>query len=126
MAHTAPPGKTLLVVEDNDVAREGLAVVLRRAGYRVLLAGNGEEGLARLRSDPRPDLVLLDMLMPGLDGWHFLDRLKKEAARPPVIITTAVTVVNREWAGDHGCAGFLRKPVETEELLAEVRRCLPG
>jgi carbon storage regulator CsrA len=59
---------TLLVVEDDDVAREALAAVLRRAGYRVLPAANGEEALAALRADPAPDLILLDMLMPVLDG----------------------------------------------------------
>ena len=68
----APAHRTLLVVDDNDVAREGLAGVLRRAGYRVLPAANGEEALQLLRAGPPPDLILLDMLMPFLDGWHFL------------------------------------------------------
>jgi CheY-like chemotaxis protein len=120
----APARHTLLVVEDNDVAREGLAVVLRQAGYRVLPAANGEEGLRLLRRGPPVDLILLDMLMPVLDGWHFLGRLQGDASRPPVIVTTAAPVLSPEWAEAHDCAGFLRKPVETEEVLAEVRRCL--
>jgi CheY-like chemotaxis protein len=115
-----------LVVDDNDVSREALAVLLGRAGYRVVPAANGEEALRLLRGGPPVDLVLLDMLMPVLDGWHFLDRLKSQDRRPPVIVTTSVPVISWEWAGDHGCAGFLRKPVETDELLAEVARCLGG
>jgi len=116
--------RTILVVEDNDVSREGLTVVLRHAGYHVLPAANGEEALRLLRAGPAPDLIMLDMLMPVLDGWHFLDRLQWEPAQPPVVVTTATAVLGREWAEDHGCAGFVRKPVEAGELLEEVRRCL--
>jgi CheY-like chemotaxis protein len=124
MAPAAPDHRTLLVVEDNDVSREGLAVVLRRAGYHVVPAANGEEALRLLKAGPPPDLILLDMLMPVLDGWHFLERLRRKGPCPPVIVTTAAGVLSLEWAQDHGCAGFLRKPVETDELLAEGRRCL--
>jgi CheY-like chemotaxis protein len=120
----APAHRTILVVEDNDVSREGLAVVLRRAGYRVVPAANGEEALRLLRDGPPPDLILLDMLMPVLDGWHFLNRLREGGPHPPVIVGTGTGVLSREWASDHGCAGFLRKPIKTEELLDEVRRCL--
>lgn len=117
--------RTLLVVEDNDAIREGLAAVLRSAGYRVHLAENGEEALRDLRAGPRPDLILLDMLMPVVDGWHFLERLGREGPQPPVpVVITTATVLSREWAESHGCAGFLRKPVEPEALLDEVRRCL--
>jgi CheY-like chemotaxis protein len=66
----------LLVVEDNDVSREGLAVVLRRAGYRVVPAANGAEPRRLLWGGPPVDHILLDMLMPVLDGWRFLEQLK--------------------------------------------------
>jgi CheY-like chemotaxis protein len=114
-----------LVVEDNDVAREGLAVALRREGYGVVPAANGQEALDHLHTGPRPDLVLLDMLMPVLDGWHFLERLPREspAPLPPVVVMTSINLT-REWALDHGCHGFLRKPIETNRLLEEVRRCV--
>ena len=115
--------RTLLVVEDNDAAREGLAVVLRREGYRVLLAEHGEEALRHLQTEAGPDLVLLDMLMPVLDGWHLLARLWQNEPLVPIIITTG-SIVTREWALEHGCRGFLRKPIEAELLLEEVRRCL--
>jgi CheY-like chemotaxis protein len=123
---TAPPrptDKTLLVVEDNEVAREGLAVILRREGYAVALAADGQQGLDYLAANPAPDLILLDMLMPVLDDWRFLELLRPRADRVPVIVTTG-TVFSREWAAEHGCAGFIKKPIDTESLLAEVRRCL--
>jgi two-component system chemotaxis response regulator CheY len=118
-------GKTILVVEDNDVAREGAAAALQGAGYQVVQAADGQEALDLLRSGPAPDLILLDMLLPVLDGWLFLERLRREGPlpTPPIVITTG-TILTREWAGDHGCAGFVRKPIDTDELLAEVRRCL--
>jgi CheY-like chemotaxis protein len=123
MATAVQPAPTLLVVDDNDVAREGAAAILRKAGYYVALAANGQEALDLLRSHPRPDLVLLDMLMPVLDGWQFLRRLEREGPPVPVLITTA-TILTPEWAQSKGCRGFLRKPFEGDALLAEVRRCL--
>jgi len=113
-------------VEDNEVARQGLAAVLRREGYRVTLAGNGQQALDCLDAGPTPDLILLNMVMPVLDGWHFLERLKGEGRTPPIpiVIATATTSLTREWAKDHGCQGFLRKPIEADGLLEEVRRCL--
>ena len=78
-----------------------------------------------MRAGPPPGLVLLDMLMPVLDGWHFLERLRRQGPRPlpPIVIATG-TNLTREWAEDHGCKGFVRKPIEPTSLLAEVRRCL--
>ena len=125
MPNTSPP--CVLVVEDNDTAREELAVVLQRQGYGVLLAANGVEALDLLRAGPRPDLILLDMLMPVLDGWHLLEQLQEGGPQQPVpVIITTGTILTREWAESHGCQGFLRKPIETGPLLEEVRRCLGG
>jgi two-component system, chemotaxis family, chemotaxis protein CheY len=114
-------------MEDNDAAREWLAILLRGEGYQVVALRNGQEALVYLVANPAPDLVLLDMLMPVLDGWHFLEQLRKggQAAPAPVVITTA-TIITREWASSHGCAGCLRKPLEAEAVLEEVRRCLRG
>jgi CheY-like chemotaxis protein len=117
--------KTVLVVEDDASAREWLTALLRERGYRVEVAVNGRQALERLRAGPRPDLVLLDMLMPVLDGWLFLRILRREEKPPPVpIIVATGTILTREWAQDHDCQGFVRKPFDAEPLLGEVRRCL--
>ena len=116
---------TVLVVEDNDATCEVLALLLGREGYGVVLTANGEDALHHLRAGPRPDLILLDMLMPVLDGWHFLERLRREGPEPPVpVLITTGTILTRQWAEDHGCCGFVRKPIEPQALLEEVRRCL--
>ncbi len=118
------PRPTILVVDDNEVTREGIAVVLRRGGYVVVTAADGAQALDSLRAGPPPALILLDMLMPLVDGWQFLDRLRKGRAPHPPVIVTSGSVVRDEWALAHGCAGFLPKPVDAEDLLREVRRVL--
>ena len=121
------PGSTVLVIEDDSIQREGLAAVLRQQGFTVLTAENGRDALNCL-SSAIPDIILLDMQMPGWDGWWFLEQRKSllALASVPVIITTAIPVANREWAASLGVAGLLRKPFETEPLLAEINRCLEG
>jgi CheY-like chemotaxis protein len=125
MVSEALRGMRLLVVEDNEIAREGLALVLRRAGFVVVMAADGEEALAHLRSGPPPDLILLDMMLPGTDGWAFLERRRREpaVASVPILITTGLGVASAEWAEALGAVGCLRKPIETETLFREVTRC---
>jgi CheY-like chemotaxis protein len=118
MAHT------LLIVEDNAVVREGLGVILRRNGDEVITVPNGRDALERLAAGPRPDVILMDMLMPVLDGWRLIKLLKSsQHAEIPIIIITG-TIVTRDWAAMHDCAGFVKKPVEEQELLDEIRRVL--
>src|SRR5262249_41248351 len=116
--------KLILVVEDNEVVREGMPVVLGRFGCKVSLAADGSEALALLRGGLRPHLILLDMLTPGLDGWGFLDQRRRDPALVviPVVITTALGVASEEWAAALGAVGLLRKPVQTELLIEECRR----
>jgi CheY-like chemotaxis protein len=117
--------KTLLVVEANEVTREGLALVLRREGYAVEALPNGRQPLDYLRSQPAPDLILLAMFTPSLDGWGFLQEYQRLLLRPPVpVLIIAPPAITREWATEHGCAGLVSEPIDTGELLAEVRRCL--
>jgi two-component system cell cycle response regulator DivK len=119
-----PEPALILVVEDNEPTRELVAAALEGAGYRVAPAADGREALHHLEGGPSPDLILLDMLMPGLDGWHFLERLRRLGPpRIPVVVTTG-TCLCREWAEAHDCQGFVPKPVEPDALLREVRRCL--
>jgi CheY-like chemotaxis protein len=125
MTADAPSGGPLLVIEDNELAREGMAKVLTRRGYAVVTAADGAEALERLRDGLRPVLILLDMLTPGVDGWHFLAERRREPtlAAIPVLITTGLIVAAPEWAASLGAAGFLRKPFDVEDLIREVGRC---
>ncbi len=116
---------TILVVEDDDLSREGVATSLRGEGHEVIPLCHGREALDYLEGNAAPNLILLDMLMPVLDGWHFLEQLRRKLFRPPIpVVLTTGTILTREWAASHGCAGCLRKPITAEELLAEVRCCL--
>jgi CheY-like chemotaxis protein len=119
------PTQTVLVVEDEDAIRTLLATPLRQQGYVVRTAQHGQEALDLLASAPPPDLILLDTLMPVMDGWHFLERLRAGRHRSVPVVVITGGVLGREWAAAHGCAGFLRKPFDAEDLLAEVRRCRP-
>src|SRR5262245_58076637 len=105
--------KTMMIVEDNDVTREGLAAILNQAGYGVVSVDNGRDALDHLRAGKRVDLILLDMFLPVVDGWKFLEELQdwSRPLRVPIIITTG-TILTREWAKQHGCAGFLHKPFD--------------
>jgi CheY-like chemotaxis protein len=118
--------ETLLLVEDDSAEAEALSLVLAAEGYGVARAADGQRALDYLAQRPAPDLILLDMIMPVMDGWHFLHEQKRtpQLARLPVLVMTATPAIGREWAEDHGCAGWLRKPAPTEQLLDEVQRCL--
>ncbi len=124
----APPvdtSCTLLVIDDDRLTREDLALLLHRAGYRVVAVPDGEKALRYLHDGRRPDLILLDMLMPGVDGWRFLEELR-HWSRPlqvPIVVITG-TILTPEWAAQNGCAGLLRKPFDLDELLEEITRCL--
>src|SRR5437868_15402942 len=110
--------KNILLVEDNVVAREGLAVVLRRAGHEVALAENGLEALNYLRDKPTPQVILLDMHLPVLDGWHFLEKVSGVPVdpKPAIVLTTGNPLIGRDWAVAHGC-GLVRKPIEPDALF---------
>ncbi|HVS35407.1 MAG TPA: response regulator [Gemmataceae bacterium] len=118
--------KTILIVEDNEVQREGLAVVLRKEGYNAVSAMCGDEAVGIVERVVRPDLILLDMMIPSPDGWRFMAMRKDNPAlaAAPVVIVTALGVASPEWAESLGACGLIRKPVETAHLLAEVRRRL--
>ena len=118
------PGKTLLVVEDNAIEREGLAAVLRQEGYSVISAANGKEALDRLNGGPIPDLLLLDMMMSEIDGWQLLKMLRRrpELLALPVIIVTGLGIANLEWARSVGAVGLVRKPIDLEQLKDSLAR----
>jgi CheY-like chemotaxis protein len=117
---TAP---RVLVVEDDGLIRESLLEVLADQGYQVTGAGNGREALTALATVPRPDVILLDLMMPVMDGRSFRDEQLRDPdlAGIPVVVLSAASDVLRV-AADMGAAGVLRKPVTLGALLAELRR----
>jgi CheY-like chemotaxis protein len=117
--------KTILLVEDNEVQREGLAVVLRKEGYTALPAADAAEAITMVQRVVTPDLILLDMMIPppATDGWRFMEVRKRNPALAsvPVIIMTALGIASEEWAASLGACGLIRKPAEVASLLAEIR-----
>lgn len=112
--------KTLLLVEDNEVEREGIATILRKSGYNVVAAPNGEDGL-KLIEQHSPNLILLDMIIRGgMDGWRFLEHWKKSERHPPVIIVTGLGIASDLWARSLGASGLLKKPIDVEAMLKKV------
>jgi CheY-like chemotaxis protein len=115
----------ILLVEDDGPTRRSLASFLRGAGYDVAAVPDGQWALDFLSNHPAPSLILLDMLLPVLDGWHFLTEIKQmsKVRKTPILVITG-TILTPEWAETHGCVGLLKKPIELDELLAEVSQCL--
>ncbi len=117
---------TLLLVEDNEMNRDMLSRRLVRAGYEVLLAVDGEEGL-ELAQRHLPALILMDMSLPGIDGWEATRRLKGAPATraiPVIALTAHAMASDRESALAAGCDDFDTKPVELTRLLAKIEALL--
>lgn len=108
----------ILVVDDDPSIRETVAEILELEGYAVQTAGNGVEALSSIEQT-RPQLVLLDMRMPQLDGWGFAAKLKERGIRLPILVMTAAQDA-RTWASEIGADGFLSKPFDLTDLLAAV------
>jgi DNA-binding response OmpR family regulator len=119
-------GSRVLVVDDDEIVRFLLQRILNQAGFEVDLAGDGREGLDAFAAR-RPDLVLLDLMMPDLDGWTVLARMKEAPDPPPVVIVTA----HGERAAQtralrQGAAAYVTKPFTVRDLVALCRRLTPA
>lgn len=113
----------ILIVEDNALNRALLLAVLKPDGFEVLTAENGLLGVAVAERE-RPDLILMDVMLPGLDGYEAARRLKAHWATRhiPIIAITANTAPGeRERALDAGCDGYITKPIDTRMLTRQVR-----
>ena len=110
----------ILIVDDDPDLREFLQLMLTSMGFEVTSAANGREALAAMDGHD-PDLILLDMKMPVMNGWEFCRALEDRDARPPIVVLTAAPDPAARAA--EACAdGWLGKPFEYEELEATVRR----
>ncbi len=116
----------ILLVEDNEMNRDMLARRLTRKGYDVVVAEDGAKGIAAASTE-RPDLILMDMSLPVLDGWEATRRLKAapETERIPVIALTAhAMATDREKAVEAGCDDYDTKPIDLPRLLDKIERLL--
>jgi two-component system response regulator MprA len=114
-------GMRILVVDDERAVRDSLRRALTLEGYEVDLAGDGEQALAQLQAE-EPDAVLLDVLMPVVDGLEVCRRIRSRGSRVPVLMLTARDAVKDRVAGlDAGADDYVVKPFALEELLARVR-----
>jgi two-component system, cell cycle response regulator DivK len=116
----------ILLVEDNEISRDILVRRLRKNGYQILLASDGHQALTAAAQD-HPDLILMDMSLPGLDGWETTAELRRrpEIAAIPVIALTAHTLPgDRQRALAAGCDDYEPKPVELPELLEKIETLL--
>ena len=119
--------KKILLVEDNEMNRDMLSRRLVRNGYEVLLAVDGEQAV-KLAAADMPDLVLMDMSLPVIDGWEAARRLKASpatAAVPIIALTAHAMTGDREKALAAGCDDYDTKPVELPRLLGKIRKLLP-
>ena len=113
---------TILLVEDNEASRDALSRRLQRRGYRIVLAVDGHEAVSKGRS-ASPDLILMDLGLPGIDGWEATRRLKGDpsTAQIPIIVLSAHAMTNdRDMALAAGGDDFDTKPVRFQQLLEKI------
>jgi two-component system response regulator MprA len=115
----------VLVVDDERAVRESLRRALELEGYEIELAADGQEALYRLESEAQPDALVLDVLMPGVDGLEVARTIRRSGNRVPILMLTARTQVEDRVEGlDAGADDYLTKPFALEELLARLRALL--
>jgi two-component system, OmpR family, response regulator MprA len=115
----------ILVVDDERAVRESLRRALELEGYEIDLAENGEQALRRIESQPEPDAMILDVLMPGVDGLEVCRRIRRSGSRIPILMLTARDEVQDRVAGlDAGADDYVVKPFALEERFARVRALL--
>lgn len=119
---------TILLVEDNELNRDMLSRRLKRAGFTVTTAVNGEEGVATAR-EQQPALILMDMSLPVLDGWEASRQLKADGAThaiPIIALTAHAMAGDRQQALDAGCDDYDTKPIDFRRLLGKIEQFVDG
>src|SRR5438105_13721560 len=111
----------VLIVEDDEVIAQGMARHLGAAGFDAVWVGNGDQGLARLRYE-KPDACVLDLMLPGLDGWKLIESVRAEGIGTPIVVVSARgTEHDRVHALEIGADDYLVKPFSMKELVARVQ-----
>ena len=114
--------KTILVVDDSPTERHVMSELLVRSGYRVITAENGEEGVEKARRE-KPDLILMDVVMPGLNGYQATRTLTRDETTkhiPIIVCTSKGQETDRIWGLRQGALDYIVKPVNAVELLAKI------
>ena len=114
------PCSHIVAIEDDADLRDTLKDLLEMEGFRVVTASNGQEGLRQIEQNGQPCLILLDLMMPVMNGWEFLETLRREkvtplAQTPVAVVSAAADIADVE--RDYGCS-VLKKPVSVERLFA--------
>ena len=116
--------KTILIVDDDSELVDGLRLVLERQGYRIIRASDGHQGKAAIYNQ-RPDLVILDMMMPRMGGYPVLEHFRGKPDAPPIIMITANEGSRHKAYAEYlGVVDYIRKPFAMERLLDAVQRGL--
>jgi two-component system chemotaxis response regulator CheY len=120
--------QTIIVIEDSQAAREQLSEVLSAAGFHLIMAVDGTEGLETVRAHPEASLAICDLHMPGLSGLEVLEHLKKEGTSqvPVLMLTTEARRDLLDRARELGAKGWMVKPFKPPMLLAAVRKLARG
>ena len=114
----------ILLVEDNELNRDMLSRRLQRRGFEIVTATDGEKGVA-LAASERPDLILMDISLPGLNGWDATKQIRRNGVTTPIIALTAHAMSgDREKTLEAGCDEYETKPVELEILLSKIQALL--
>lgn len=112
--------RTILIIEDDQAIRETLKMFLEIEGYMVCAAANGQEAIALLKRISNPCLILLDLMMPVMDGWDFLKAQKRDITIAPIPVVVVSAVADR--VKSVGATGMLKKPIDLECLLKTVKQ----
>jgi DNA-binding response OmpR family regulator len=118
--------KKILIIEDSPTTIEMLEYRLKNSGYDVISADNGETGLAKIKTE-KPDLVVLDVRMPGMDGFEVCKLSKKDPETkdiPIVFLTTAIQQKHKEKGKEVGADGYITKPFDGKEMLDQIKKFL--
>ncbi|MFP4483036.1 MAG: ATP-binding protein, partial [Thermovirgaceae bacterium] len=118
-ALAARPGGVVLIIDDEEAVRKKLALMLEKRGYRTLGAASGEEAV-RLAKEHHPDVITLDIVMPGADGWEVLQHLKSSEETSDIPILVVSVSEERETGFALGAVGYLTKPVDPQRLFTEI------